>query len=301
VQADAVASLIKFCSIESGLKILNSQSLRWSAPHLFGDPFELQHNSEPDLTAERLLETLLREALIMLFGPEPPTGRHNKLVNVMARWREQQRFCDEQEADMVLRELLGQIAELQGRHVDEYMVQWRRFARTARIACFAEKPDNIACWQRFADNHCGLALRFDCGEGTALPKPLRVHYQSYAPVVTSQKEQLDVIYGRRSPPTPADFPDKLLIKGRHDSQEMEWRCFDSDQDEEAESDDSLWYSNRKFPAHELRAVYFGAHMARADKEHLSKLLRASYPTAKIYQAEALTGRYELEFTAFSNR
>jgi hypothetical protein len=300
VPADAVTALVKFCAIETGLKILHSQSLRWSAPHLFGDPFELQHNSEPNLTTESLLDVLLREALIMLFGPEVPTGRHNRLVNVMARWREQQRFCDEAEADTVLRELLGQIAELQARHVDEYMGQWRRFARMLRVACFSEKPDNIACWQRFADAHRGLALRFECGEGTALPRPQRVQYMLHPPVVTSQSEQLDVIYGRRAPPSPDDFQEKLLIKGRHHQQEQEWRCFERDEGELA-SDDSLWHGDHKFPANELRAVYFGINMVRADKERVSKLLRANYPNTKIYQVQATWGRYELEFTPFSIR
>lgn len=300
MSADAVTSLIKFCSVDSGLKVLSSQTLRWSAPNLFNDPFELQHNSTPDLTAENLLDVLLREALIMLFGPDVPSGRHNRLVNVMARWREQERFCDEQEADTVLRELLGQIAQLQASRVDDYMVEWRRFARTVRIACFSEKPDSLSGWQRFADHHRGVALRFNCGEGTALPRPQRVLYQAHAPLVTSRKEQLEVIYGRREQPSAEDFPAKLLVKGRHDHLDMEWRCFDRDEDDD-DSDDTLWYSNRKFPAHELRAVYFGANMVRDHKEQFAKLLRASYPTVRIYQAEVARGRYELEFNAFSLR
>lgn len=298
--ADAVATLVKFCTLEKGLKILNSRSLRWSAPHLFGDPFELDYRSLPELSAQSLLETLRREALIMLFGPDVPTGRHNKLVNVMARWREQERFCDEEEADTVLRELLGEIAELQVRHVDEYMAKWRNFARNVRIACFSDKPGNLTAWERFADRHRGLALRFDCGEGTALPKPLPVAYQNQAPVVTDKKEQLEVIYGRYPAPTPKEFPAKLLVKGRHDQLEGEWRCIEREA-QESEGDDNLWYFDRRFPANELRAVYFGARMPRAEREQVGKLLRANYPHAKILQAEAVHGRYEFEFTPYDPR
>lgn len=300
VPAEAVSTLVKFCTVETGLKILNSRSLRWSAPHLFGDPFELDHRSVPELSARSLLETLRREALIMLFGPDAPTGRHNKLVNVMARWREQERFCDEEEADTVLRELLGEIAELQMRHVDEYMGKWRSFARAVRIACFSEKPGNPTCWERFAENHRGLALRFDCGEGTALPRPVQVSYQASAPVVTGKSEQLEAIYGRHPAPTPANFPGKLLVKGRHNQPENEWRCFDRDE-VEPDSDDSGWYFDRKFPANELRAVYFGARMPRAQCEQLERLVRAHYPRAKILQAAPVHGRYELDFAAFSAR
>lgn len=296
MSSDSVSSLVKFCTIESGIKILTSQSLRWSAPHLFGDPFELHHQTPLDLTSESLLDVLLREALIMLFGPDVPTGRHNRLVNIMARWREQERFCDEAEADTVLRELLGQIAEIQARQVEEYLKQWRAFARNVRIACFSEKPNNIACWQRFGGNHTGIALRFNCGEDTALPKPQRVTYHGNAPTITTRSEQLEVIYGRRSLPTPQEFPEKLLLKGRHDHLEQEWRCIDRSTDPECEDGDQC-YDIRKFPAHELRAAYFGVFAPERDKQYVSKLIRANYPTAKIYQAVAVPGRYEVDFVA----
>lgn len=293
---DVVSSLVKFCAIDVGVKILSTQTLRWSAPHLFSDPFELDYESQPDVTAEGLLDVLLREALIMLFGPNMPTGRHNRFVNIMARWREQERFCDEDEAQVVLRELLGQIAEIQTGHVNDYMNEWRKFARNARIACFSEKPNNVACWQRFADQHRGIALRFECGDDTGLPKPQRVVYQNTAPVVTNRQEQLEIIYGRRNTPTTDEFPSKFLIKGRQDHLEQEWRCFENASNNN-EQDSSQWFDLRKFPAHELRAVYFGALTAPADKELIIKLMRKNYPTAKIYQAGLVPGRYEIEFNS----
>jgi hypothetical protein len=297
VPSDSVSSLVKFCTIDSGIKILSSQALRWSAPHLFGDPFELHYQTTLDLSSESLLDVLLREALIMLFGPDVPTGRNNRLVNIMARWREQERFCDEQEADTVLRELLGQIAEIQAHQVEEYMREWQSFARNIRITCFSEKPGNIPCWQRFASNHRGVALRFNCGDDSALPKPQRVTYHQHAPLITHQREQLEVIYGRRGAPTKDEFPEKLLLKGRQDHLEQEWRCIDRTDGLEDEDHDQC-YDARKFPAHELRAVYFGVFTAESDKQHIAKLVRTHYPTAKIYQAEAPAGRYELDFVSW---
>jgi hypothetical protein len=196
----------------------------------------------------------------------------------------------------VLRELLGQIAEIQARQVDEYMEEWRMFAQRVRIACFAEKPNSIACWQRFASNHRGIALRFNCGDGTALEKPQRVTYHNNAPMITTQREQLEVIYGRRSAPTKEEFPEKLLLKGRHDHLEQEWRCIDFSDDAETE-DSELCYDIRKFPPHDLRAVYFGAFTPERDRQYINKLVRANYPTAKLYQAVGVPGRYEVDFVA----
>lgn len=291
--ADTVSSLYKYCSLDTGLKILNSQTLRWSAPHLFGDPFELNHTSDPQISAQGLLDVLLREALIMLFGPEPPTGRNNRLVNVMARWREQQKFIDEEQAHDVLQDLLGQIAKIQIDHVRTYMEEWRRYATMVRVVSFSEAVDSLPCWERFADGHQGIALRFDCGAGTSLPQPQRVTYAGQAAVITNKQEQLEVIYGRRPAPVAEEFHTKLLVKGRHHAGELEWRCFDQGNEEDAASDPSLWYDNWRFPAHELRAVYCGANVTEAQREPITRVLRASYPQARLYQAQPVAGRHEL--------
>lgn len=294
-----VSSLYKFCPLDTGLKILTSQSLRWSAPHLFADPFELDYLSDPALTTKDLLDELLREALIILFGPEEPTGRNNRLVNVMARWRDQQKFIDEEQAREVLQDLLGQIAKIQIDTVQEYLAEWRRFASAVRIASFAETVDNLNCWDRFTDNHTGLALRFECGDGTALPAPRRVTYSAAAPTITHKREQLEVIYGRRSAPIAADFDLKLLVKGRHQQGETEWRCFDHETAPDTDADPALWYANKRFPAHELRAVYCGANMPAASRDQVARLLRSSYPSARLYQVQPVAGRYELEFVAIA--
>ncbi len=298
--SEAVSALVKFCPVDTGIKILNSQSLYWSAPHLFGDPFELHHGSDPQLTAPALLDTLLREALIILFGPNAPTGRQNRLVNTLARWRDENRFCDEDEAGSVLRDLLGQIAELHARKIDEYLARWRLYARQVRIASFCDRPGNLHGWQNYADGHRGMALRFECGPDTGLPDPHPVQYQAQAPVLTTLATEIDVIFGRRQAPEDGDFIGKLLTKGRHQHGEEEWRCVFTD-GSDADKDESLWFTPRKFPAHELRAVYLGASMGRGEREHVAQLLRTSYPTAKLFQAVAQPGRYELEFEPIARR
>ncbi len=298
--SEAVSALIKFCPTETGIKILDSQSLHWSAPHLFGDPFELQHGSDPQLTAPAMLELLLREAMIILFGPNAPTGRHNRLINTLARWRDESRFCDEEEASSVLRDLLGQIAELHARKIDEYLARWRLFARQVRVACFCDRPGNLHGWLNYADRHRGLALRFECGPDTGLPEPHAVQYQPQAPVLTTLANEIDIIFGRRNAPADDGFIDKLLIKGRHQHGEAEWRCFFTETGDTGK-DDSLWFTPRKFPAHELRAVYLGAGMPRAEREQVAQLLRTSYPTAKLFQAVSQPGRYELEFEPIARR
>lgn len=291
---ESISSLVKFCPAETGMQILASRSLRWSAPHLFGDPFELRHESDPGITVQALTQLLLREALIILFGPRAPLGRHNRLVNTLARWRDEERFCDEEEAGTVLRELLGQIAALHVEQLGERLAAWRRFARTIRVACFCERPGNLSGWQRYADRHRGVALRFDCGEGTALPAPRPLRYQSEAPQVTTLAAEVETLFGRRQPLDPGEFIDRLLVGARPNRGEAEWRCFHEETGEVA-ADAGEWYSLRPFPAAELRAVYLGACMAETQRDEIVRMVRSGFPDTRVYQAAPVPGRYELAF------
>ncbi len=288
-----VLSLVKFCSLETGLKILNSQSLRWSAPHLFEDPFEPDYRTQPDFTSDTLLRGMVREAISLLFGRQEPTGRANQLVAAIARWRQEERFADEDEAESVLNQLLGQIVRQQQASIDDYMDAWRQFTGSLRLCCFCDKPDNMAAWKRYGDNHNGIALKFRAGEDSALPEPRAVAYSPTPPQVTSLQEQVAVMYGRQSAPSTVDFTNKLLHKDREDRAEREWRCFEFEKD--PIGDPELWYTNKTFPPDELKAVYLGLNLASAERETIKALLREHFGKVRLYQARALPGHYALEF------
>lgn len=293
VATEDISSLVKFCTIESSLKILNSQSLRWSAAHLNNDPFELDYHSSPGLTPDKLLNGMIKEAINMLFGPSDPVGRSNKLVAAIARWRDEERFGSEEEAETVLKQLLNQVSEQQMAVADKLMASWKQFATTTRICSFSSKPGNLHCWQRYADNHAGIALKFACGKDTALPNPRRMTYSQATPEVTSLKQQVDISYGRQSPPETSEFVDKLLVKSKLDSDEREFRCFAADKN--IDDDDQLWYSTKKFSAPELQAVYFGLNTPANKKTIILKLLKENYSSTKVFQAVKQNNRFDIDF------
>ena len=132
---------------------------------MFNDPFEPDHDAEPNFTPETLLKGMIKEAITMLFGPSEPSGKSNRLVAAIARWRDEERFASEDEAEVVLNQLLSQMAQQQHQTIDNYVSAWRQYARAIRVCTFSDKPNNLFCWQRYADNHAGIALRFSAGEG----------------------------------------------------------------------------------------------------------------------------------------
>ena len=286
--AESIASLVKYSSASTALSILRSGKLRWNAPALFDDPFELSHLTEPTFSAELLLEEMIRQVVAMLFGPEAPRMRGSRLLATIRRWREEGRFSSEEEAVQVLRGLLGQLAEAQTRLVDNYLSEWRHYASRVRIACFSERHDNLGCWERYGDNHHGVALRFAVGDGHLLDRPSRLRYSRFAPEITSVKEQLEIIFNERPAAAPGDFVEKLLVKGRHRLVEGEWRCIFMD---DAES----LYIDREIPAEDLQSVYFGLAVSPLDRTALMEVLGERFPTARAFQAVPQAGRFEVAF------
>lgn len=294
---DSPESLVKFCTAGTAEQILSGRRLRWSAPHLLGDPFELDHQSELGFDPLTLLDGVIRAATGMIFSREPPRS-NSSLATVVRRWREEERFASPEEAEEVLKELMSQVVDQRQHSIEEMMADWRKFTRELRLCCFSAKPDSLSCWQLFADRHRGLALRFRCGEYTSLEAPRAVEYSSNRPEITSFREQLNAILYQEKINAQARFAEKFLVKPPVCSEEQEWRCFfhATDMASSREPDDGLWYDDRPFEQSDLAAVYFGAFIPANQKQRIATLVRESYPDARLFQASPVPGRYEVEFS-----
>lgn len=289
-------TLAKYCTAEMAETILDSQSLRWRAPHLLGDPFELTHHSQLSFDPATLLDGVIRTATAMIFARELPRS-NSPLVTVIRRWRDEERFDNPEEAEEVLKELMGRMVDQRQDAIDELMADWRRFTRQLRICSFGAKADNLPSWQRYADNHRGAAIRFRCGEYTSLPNPMPVEYQGVRPEITSVKDQLNAILHNEPVNAKEHFLDKFLVRPPQASAEQEWRCFYHATEEESSksNDENQWFDDRPFERSEVTGIYFGAFMAIEHKQRLVALAKEKYSEAKIFQAQPIPGKYEIEF------
>ena len=294
-------TLVKYVSVDTALKILNSQTLRWSAPHLFKDPFELNHLSGLSFDPQAILGAAIQAANAMIFAKEEPRGTA-PLTVVIRRWRDEERFQSPEEALDVLKELLSQMVDNRLQVLDQLMVDWRKFCRTLRICSFSAKPDNVTAWTHFADNHRGVAIRLQCGEFTSLPKPLPVSYRPTRPEITSMKEQLDVVLTNQAFNAQEYFFDKFTSKSLHFASETEWRCFRQVKDDVGADakPDSEWYEDVKFERNDVTAIYFGTHTDPKAMRQIYALIKEKYNQAKVFQAKPATSKYEIEFNRITS-
>ncbi len=290
------AALVKFCTAETAKKILSSQTLRWSAPSRFDDPFELNHETQLNFDPHSLLDSAIKMASSMIFAPDDPKG-NTPLINAIRRWREEERFHSPDEAVDVLRELLSQVVDHRQKTIDQMMTEWRKFTRTLRICSFSAKADNLSAWQYFADHHKGVAIRFHTGEFNQLKQAVKVEYKTVRPEITTLREELSVVLGGAPHNAQGDFMEKFSIKPTFCSSEQEWRCMDQIQEQPGETptDEHEWFEDRRFERSEVDAVYFGAYTPTAEKKDIYGLIKEKYSQAKVFQAKAAMGKYELEF------
>lgn len=290
-------TLAKYCSADAALRVLNNQALRWRAPHLLGDPFELSHRTTFSFDPKSLLDHVIRAACGMIFAREEPRGS-SPLATVIRRWRGEERFASPEEAEEVLTELMSRMVDQRLGELDDLMSDWRQYTRHLRICAFSAKADNLTCWQYHAASHTGVALRFQVGEDTSFGTPDAIKYGLHRPEITTLKEQLNSILYQERIEAPLYFQEKFLNKPQISKSEQEWRCFYSATDEAStrQPDDQLWADDRVFESHELSAVFLGARIDVSHKKAIIDILAEDYPDTKVFQAEIVAGKYDIQFS-----
>lgn len=287
--------LFKFSDSVTALHILEARQLRWSAPECFGDAMELSSQSPLGFEVPGLLDSTIKLASSMIFAPEKPRG-DSPLINAINRWRDEERFSSPAEAHPVLRDLLLKMVDYRSAQLKSNLSKWQSFVRNARLCCFCEHADTPEAWDLYADQHRGVALRFDTSDslwGDVRP----VTYQAERPQVTTLREQLGAILHNRPDAMVSRFWQNFLTKPTHRSPEKEWRSCRIASQEVAITDhhSADWREHMHFPVASLSAVYFGLHTSDEYKHLLAAQVHQLYPQARLLQTQFNKATYALEF------
>lgn len=285
-------SLVKFTDAETAIRILDDAKLRWSAPCLLNDPFELNHRSSLNFDSKGLLVACVKATLGLIFSRDEPSG-NSPLIKAIRRWRAEDRFESEDEATEVLKELLASMVEHRDPELLEIMRDWKRYASRLRILSLSDSHENLALWDSYGDRHTGIAIRFGCGENSSLENPIAMSYSDTRPEISTLDEQIDIIMAQQKTHFQDYFPDKFLTKSKLQSKEKEWRLLATV--DTAQQDESLWFDDIGFASTEIRAVYLGAGMENTKKQEVVTILQRKYPNARLFQAVVKNSQFELNF------
>lgn len=295
-QAD---NLYKFSDAENALRMLDARSLTFQGPSLLLDPFQPDHKTSLSFSRDELLSALIRQVVVLIFAQKAPEPPYNTLTRAICRWRDEQRFDIEEEAEEVLRDLLERMVEQQEDNINELMHDWEQYARHVRVCRFFEKNSSLHSWEVFADQHAGVALKFRCGMDYSINKARPVLYHDAPPMITTLKEQLDSFFEVQPFAYDEDsFELKLCTQPRHRRLDREWRAFTKQaaiETTEGEESSFPWVCQQSFDDNDLVGVYLGLRTSEEMVNKISDLVRSEFPNTKLYQAQRHKGQYALEF------
>ena len=293
--ADKTDSVFKFASADTAVQILSNGTLRWSAPDCFRDPLELSHVTPLSFELNSFLDSTIKLATSMIFAPETPKG-DSPLINAIVRWRDDERFANAAEAQPILRELLGKMVNYRLEQLHISLSKWQMYIRNLRLSCFCQHLDNPANWEQFAEQHRGIALRFE-RENSSWENLRPVVYQSERPQLTSLREQLGALLHNRPDTVSQRFQELFFIKAPHHQSESEWRASSTAKQEVPlhNNDWQQWYEDRPFPSAALTGIYLGLGTTEEMKERVLQLAQQHFPQSKTFQARLGKTGYNLEF------
>jgi len=136
------------------IDVLHGQSIRFSSPAIFNDPFELK----PHLAA--LATPEYREAHLIQILPEVLREEFEKLP---IEFQEQSSF------KALLDSLLNQLPEARQKiqNFEEHLIPKmqeimdRKLEEMIGILCLSESAENLLMWAHYADSHRGFVIEFD--------------------------------------------------------------------------------------------------------------------------------------------
>jgi hypothetical protein len=283
-----MAHFYKYVTADTGKKILENGTLRWSAPAVLNDPFDMQFafQAPADLDAVRAKVIAKYRQHVSGEWLDKPLNDLGRLIRSVHRPRNPETLAKFEEGlDRFVDEQLAKLAR--GMTAFNAEVMGEQFAN-ARIFCFSETPLSILMWSYYAENHAGLILRFrDDTPDNPLTQAKPVRYVQQMPPLYSDDELSDLLAGYGSL-TPQRIIDEVVwTKSSHWQHEREWRIYAGDGRTVA------LFEDRRFDASELDGVIFGLRMTIPTCAELAQIISGKYPHAKLLHMMPVNDRYEL--------
>ena len=290
----------KYVTIDTARLIFENETLRWSSPLLFNDPFDIQAGFHWDFDINDLPEMMLARIENLIQSDDPLVFVETPNAEaVIAALREAVKKVGLKKDK--LRELLVPVYQKFAAFMEServrYLTQRDGYLKTLRILCLSEAHDNILMWSHYADYHRGIVIKLKVADDAEDDDPFwlarRVLYSSKASPHAEKKDFVDQCLGlkKRTMYNPGDYWKWAYEKFDVWKYEAEWRVNDpSDEQKEA----GYFYKGFNL-VKKLEAVYFGCNCFGEHILEIISMLKAKNPDIKYFIARKHEFEYKLEF------
>lgn len=284
-------SFFKYMSANTAKIVLNNQTLRWSSPLLFNDPFDVPREMSFGITPEEIVQALSRQTIELIEHPPEDTSNLQPKLRLIVETVKKGISQD------LKIELLEGIKDMTSSHhptsesMDALRAMWRSFIPDFRILCLTESPNHMAMWYHYADQYRGTVLEFRCDEklDSAWLEAKPVTYPINKPAVYTAEGWAKLLTMPNEHAIRTIIDVSTYTKTSDWSYEREWRITSFKR-----PDDTGPFTDYKFHPKELSAVYLGPSVSTSERDKLTALA-ATYPNAVVWNVSIGMDR-ELQFS-----
>ena len=191
--------MFKYTTSKTALAILTTGTMRWSAPYVFNDPFDLQFDMPLIIKdAARMRRAILDYLWKAHYSPDGlPAG--NILGELIRQVRPIFPKMSRKEFDKQFGEAVDIANARLPSLIEQFYPQFNALMKDVKILCLSDRNESILMWSHYSDCHQGAVLEFSCVPevdtpwGAAIP----VKYAEM-PLVYDEKFLIRVASGQAS-------------------------------------------------------------------------------------------------------
>lgn len=257
--------------------VLQNNTLRWSSPILFNDPFDVPRELSFGLSSEDIVRALARRMTSLIERPPEDTSDLEPKVRLIIE-TVKNGITDDLRTELLtgLAES-GEIHRPAGASMEAFREMWRRLLPDFRILCLTEGPAHAAMWYHYADQYKGVAIELRCEDSLdsawLVAKP--VSYPSTKPAVYTADGWAELLTTERQTAMDRLFHTATYTKAPDWSYEQEWRITSF-----RRPSDTGPFTDYRFNPLELATVYFGPYISTTDRTAIS-MLAQQYPAIRM--------------------
>jgi hypothetical protein len=279
-------------SADTARVVLQTNSLRWSSPSLFNDPFDVQFDLHVDYDRDRVADRAMQALVDGYFGRAPINPR-NPLGYLLRFLRDRAPGLSEATLREELKPGFYEGMERAERLIPRTHEEFRAVVADLKVLCLAEIHDNILMWAHYGRNHTGVVLELkciaECDSAWGAARPVR--YETAMPLLIDEDKLVALLSGVGNLAEDQILENSVFVKAADWAYEKEWRLI-------GVRDKTKTTEDFTFSVDEISAVYLGCRISTADKEAMIGIVDEKYPHATIKVGQKSERRFAVEFLPF---
>jgi len=284
----------KYASFNTAMRVIKSNSFRWSSPTKFNDPFDHQAGFVLAFGRDEFVMAMMASIERIIFSDEDvavtPSSQFSALTlrlrSIRDRLPREQVLQDLYESALASAEILhGSIGQLNS-VVQEQLCH-------SRVFCVSEKNDNVVMWSHYADEHRGVVFKLRCIDeiDNTLLAARKVDYSDTFLEFLSADQYAQHLTGE-APIDMASLCWSIAFTKHIDwSYEKEWRVHIPLLNEPPGDGYSVYPEDPQV----FEAIYLGCRMQPDEISAITSLLKKHLPNTRIYLGKKSTTSFALSF------